>query len=282
MLRKVAEGYIRLREKLALGEGIAVPKQDLFGPDADTLGLYNKKPGLELFGSDMLKEIYRPLQDLFSGHTFDVNDNEPLRFPDVKADDISEILVKGQKDQRILQAIAEDLVIACPVQFFFPGGLDLTCRISQGLYDFGIDALVDEDFYHDLMRKDLYRLFTQLHGEFYGGDDVFFGNPGVFFGNFINGITCAEHVKDVGNGNAGTLYAGFAKTHVRVDQYLIFKMFNGHVYGLLTKAVYHSLDNLSSKAYASLARPLPEHRAGSNSIVKAESKTELVLGDIEI
>ncbi|PIW68831.1 MAG: hypothetical protein COW10_00410, partial [Candidatus Omnitrophica bacterium CG12_big_fil_rev_8_21_14_0_65_42_8] len=47
--RKVSE--------LNVGDEIAVPKNDLFRPDTDTIRFDNKEPGLEFFGIDMLEKI---------------------------------------------------------------------------------------------------------------------------------------------------------------------------------------------------------------------------------
>ena len=243
--------------ELNVGNEIAVPKNDLFGPDTDTVRFDNKEPGLEFFGADMLEKIYRPLQNFFPGHSFNINYNYPVRFPDFKADNISKILIKGEQDAGSFEGMGKDFSVCGALQPCLQGCFDLNMQAPQRLNNVSIHAMVNKDFHNKSgVSKNFYRLFAQLRSEFYGSDDVFFSDTRVLHGDFINGIAGSQEIQDISDGYTGAFYAGFAKTHIGINRNSIFKVFGGHVCNLLVNKIYHSFSYMSSlmvpDAYASL------------------------------
>ncbi len=218
---------------------------DLFRPDARAFGFNNEEPVFKFIGGNMLEETNRMLQDSLTVHPFNINYDYPAGFSDIKADNIPKVLIKGEQDTGVFQAIGEDFSVASPLQSRLKGRFDLKAQITQRFNNVGIYALVSKDLHDGLMGEDLYGFFTQLRGEFYGRDCVSLGDTGVLLGDFINGVAGGKQVQDIAYGDPCAFEAGFAEAHLGVDGNPVFKL-GSHFYSLLVNNIYHSFSYMSS------------------------------------
>ena len=132
---------------LKIGDEIAVANADLFRPDTDVFRLNNEKPAFEFIGGSMLEETYSPMQNFFPGHPFNINYNRPVGFSNVKADNISEVFIKGKQGLSRFKAMAEYFFVTGCFKPFFNSRFNIKSDFSQGIHNIGVDALVGKDIH---------------------------------------------------------------------------------------------------------------------------------------
>lgn len=164
------------------------------------------------------KESQGQADNLFPGHLANQDNYDPEAGGNIKAENVTESPIKSQKNSLAFNCRLENSLVRSTGESRLGDRQNIQAGLAQGVNQIQVNALVGQDFEHDLSRDGQDLFFAQEVGSvaksFFGGAK---SNRRILAGNFINSVAGLNQTQDIRDSNSGFSHRRLAKTNFRLD-----------------------------------------------------------------